>query len=63
MACPADHGGAVFLITLVIWQLGWLQPIEFALYDLFLQQRPKIATADSPVTIIATTEEDVRHLG
>jgi CHASE2 domain-containing sensor protein len=46
-------------ITLAIKSLGWLQPLELAIYDRLIQTRP-IEPTDPRLLIVTLTDEDVR---
>ena len=48
----------VFLSTLVIRQLGWLQFLEFMAYDFFIRDQPKAATSD-PIVLVEMTDWDI----
>ncbi len=48
----------VFLGTLTLRHLGWLQFLEFHSYDFFIRHQTKAATSD-PVVLVEMTEEDI----
>jgi adenylate cyclase len=50
--------GLVFLYTLLMWQLGWLQFLEFKSYDALIRNQPKAPTSD-PIVLVEMTEADI----
>ena len=51
---------AVFICTLTVRHLGWLQFLEFRAYDAFIRHQPKAATSD-PIVIVEMTEADIHN--
>ncbi len=54
-------GLVVFLITGVVWRLGWLQPAELWIYDCFVAGRSN-AAVDPRIIIVAQSEHDIDSL-
>jgi adenylate cyclase len=50
----------VFLCTLGIRRLGWLQFLEFYAYDYFIRQQERASTSD-PIVLVEMTEEDIHN--
>jgi adenylate cyclase len=48
----------VFLAVVYVQQLGWLQFLEFKVYDFLIRQQPKAATSD-PIVLVEMTEDDI----
>src|SRR5215471_9227110 len=48
----------VFLCTLWVQRLGWLQFLEFQTYDFFIRHQPKTASA-GPIVLVEMTEADI----
>lgn len=48
----------VFLCTLALRHLGWLQFLEFHSYDFLIRHQPKAATSD-PIVLVEMTEDDI----
>jgi diguanylate cyclase (GGDEF)-like protein len=54
--------GSIYLIIVGLRWLGWLQPSEWAAFDLFMQLRPQ-EPVDERVIIVGVQESDIRYLG
>jgi adenylate cyclase len=52
--------GLVFLYTLLMWQMGWLQFLEFKSYDALIRNQPKAPTSD-PIVLVEMTEADIHN--
>jgi adenylate cyclase len=50
--------GLVFLYTLLMWQMGWLQFLEFKAYDALIRNQPKVPTSD-PIVLVEMSEADI----
>lgn len=50
----------VFVCTLAVRYLGWLQFLEFHAYDWFIRHQPKAASSD-PIVLVEMTEADIHH--
>jgi adenylate cyclase len=50
--------GLVFLYTLLMWQMGWLQFLEFKVYDALIRNQRKAHTSD-PIVLVEMTEADI----
>jgi len=48
----------VFVSTVTIRHLGWLQFLEFRAYDFFIRHQPRAATSD-PIVLVEMTEADI----
>jgi len=55
-------GGSVYLLVFGLRWLGWLQPSEWAAFDLYIQLRP-IEPVDERIIIVGVQESDIRYLG
>ncbi len=53
---------SIYLLIFGLRWLGWLQPSEWAAFDLFLQLRPE-EPVDERVIIVGVQESDIRYLG
>jgi len=49
----------VFVTTLTVRHLGWLQFLEFRAYDFFIRHQPRAATSD-PIVLVEMTEADIQ---
>lgn len=49
-----------FCCVLIVRQLGWLQFLEFQVYDFFIRNQVRVATSD-PIVLIEMTESDIQH--
>jgi adenylate cyclase len=49
----------VFLATLTVRHLGWLQFLEFRAYDFFIRHQTRVATSD-PIVLVEMTEADIQ---
>jgi adenylate cyclase len=47
----------VFLCSLAVRHLGWIQFLEFRTYDFFIRHQPKVPTG--PIVLIEMTESDI----
>jgi diguanylate cyclase (GGDEF)-like protein len=54
--------GSVYLLVFGLRWLGWLQPSEWAAFDLFIQLRPP-EPVDERIIIVGVQESDIRYLG
>ena len=54
--------GSVYLLIFGLRWLGWLQPSEWAAFDLYIQLRP-IEPVDERIIIVGVQESDIRYLG
>ncbi|WP_271253073.1 EAL domain-containing protein [Pseudanabaena sp. Chao 1811] len=54
--------GSVYLLIFGLRWLGWLQPSEWAAFDLFIQLRP-VEPVDERIIIVGVQESDIRYLG
>jgi diguanylate cyclase (GGDEF)-like protein len=54
--------GSVYLLVFGLRWLGWLQPSEWAAFDLFIQLRP-VEPVDERIIIVGVQESDIRYLG
>jgi diguanylate cyclase (GGDEF)-like protein len=54
--------GSIYLLVFGLRWLGWLQPLEWAAFDLFIQLRPE-EPVDQRVIIVGIKESDIRYLG
>lgn len=54
--------GSVYLLIFGLRWLGWLQPSEWAAFDLFIQLRPS-EPVDERIVIVGVQESDIRYLG
>ena len=54
--------GSIYLLVFGLRWLGWLQPMEWAAFDLFIQLRPE-EPVDQRVIIVGVKESDIRYLG
>ncbi|PZO36749.1 MAG: diguanylate cyclase [Pseudanabaena frigida] len=54
--------GSVYLLVFGLRWLGWLQPSEWAAFDLFIQLRPS-EPVDERIIIVGVQESDIRYLG
>lgn len=54
--------GSVYLLVFGLRWLGWLQPSEWAAFDLFIQLRP-MEPVDERIVIVGVQESDIRYLG
>lgn len=54
--------GSVYLLVFGLRWLGWLQPSEWAAFDLYIQLRP-IEPVDERIIIVGVEESDIRYLG
>jgi len=54
--------GSVYLLVFGLRWLGWLQPSEWAAFDLFIQLRPA-EPLDERIIIVGVKESDIRYLG
>src|SRR5262245_8696267 len=50
----------VFLCTLVVRHMGWLQFLEFHAYDFFIRHQSKSTTSD-PIVLVEMTEADIHN--
>jgi adenylate cyclase len=48
----------VFVCTLTLFHLGWLQFLEFYPYDFLIRHQPKAATS-GPIVLVQMTEDDI----
>lgn len=53
---------SIYLLIFGLRWLGWLQPSEWAAFDLFMQMRPE-EPVDERVIIVGVQESDIRYLG
>lgn len=53
---------SIYLLIFGLRWLGWLQPSEWAAFDLFIQLRPE-EPVDERVIIVGVQESDIRYLG
>lgn len=51
---------AALLLTATLWRRGYLQGLDFALYDWFLHRRPQPQTTASPIVLLGIHEEDIK---
>lgn len=54
--------GSVYLLVFGLRWLGWLQPSEWAAFDLFIQLRPS-EPVDERIIIVGVQESDISYLG
>ncbi len=54
--------GSVYLLVFGLRWLGWLQPSEWAAFDLYMQLRPN-EPVDERIIIVGVKESDIRYLG
>jgi diguanylate cyclase (GGDEF)-like protein len=54
--------GSIYLLIFGLRWLGWLQPSEWAAFDLFIQLRPA-EPVDERIIIVGVQESDIRYLG
>lgn len=54
--------GSIYLLVFGLRWLGWLQPSEWAAFDLFIQLRPA-EPVDERIIIVGVQESDIRYLG
>ena len=54
--------GSIYLLIFGLRWLGWLQPSEWAAFDLFIQLRPT-EPVDERIIIVGVQESDIRYLG
>ena len=54
--------GSIYLLVFGLRWLGWLQPTEWAAFDLYIQIRPP-EPVDERVIIVGVQESDIRYLG
>lgn len=54
--------GSVYLLVFGLRWLGWLQPSEWAAFDLYIQLRPH-EPVDERIIIVGVKESDIRYLG
>ncbi len=54
--------GSVYLLVFGLRWLGWLQPSEWAAFDLYIQLRPN-EPVDERVIVVGVQESDIRYLG
>src|SRR5882724_6240259 len=50
----------VFVYSFVARQLGWLQFLEFRVYDKLLLRQPKAASSE-PLVLVEMTEQDIQN--
>ncbi len=54
--------GSIYLLIFGLRWLGWLQPSEWAAFDLFIQLRPT-EPVDERIIVVGVQESDIRYLG
>ncbi|OYQ62306.1 hypothetical protein B9G53_22815 [Pseudanabaena sp. SR411] len=54
--------GSIYLLVFGLRWLGWLQPTEWAAFDLYIQIRPT-EPVDERIIIVGVQESDIRYLG
>ncbi|MCL1490245.1 MAG: EAL domain-containing protein [Pseudanabaena sp. Salubria-1] len=54
--------GSIYLLIFGLRWLGWLQPSEWAAFDLFIQLRPA-EPVDERIIIVGVQESDIRYVG
>ena len=54
--------GSIYLLVFGLRWLGWLQPTEWAAFDLYIQTRPT-EPVDERIIIVGVQESDIRYLG
>lgn len=54
--------GSIYLLVFGLRWLGWLQPSEWAAFDLFVQLRPS-EPVDERIIIVGVQESDISYLG
>jgi adenylate cyclase len=50
----------VFIYSMIFQQLGWLQSLEFWVYDIMLLHQPKAASSE-PLVLVEMTEQDIQN--